>query len=459
MLNFKQVITFAYDYEYENAYDLTKKKNFSAPKIYDANGDLSKRWYVYFSFRHPETGKLKRVTPYYGNANTFTTKEDRLQVLIQYRKVLLKILNQGYSPFEDNTEIHNKIINAKKVASSIPAQPITPEPKIVIPTTPIVETKNEPEIEPVEETIEEPKLKIDEAFNFAINFKKQIVSVTTFRSYKNRVDFFLNWIYNNRPEIKTIDDLTKKHLLDFLNDVLYKTSARNRNNYRTELSSIIQVLEDNEIITTNFVKKIPILKSTPNRNKTYSQKQQEAIFNHLRETDKVLLLYIKFIAFNFLRPLEVCRIKIKDINIENRTVQFKAKNSPLKTKIIPEILWNELPDLTQYKPDDYLFAGDIIGGPWETQLNNKRDFYSKRFKRNVKEKFNLGINYGLYSFRHTYITKLYRGLVKTSSPFEAKSKLMLITGHSTMSALEKYLRDIDAELPADYSELLKNKND
>ena len=36
---------------------------------------------------------------------------------------------------------------------------------------------------------------------------------------------------------------------------------------------------------------------------------------------------------------------------------------------------------------------------------------------------------------------------------------MLITGHSTMSALEKYLRDIDAELPADYSELLKNKND
>jgi len=32
---------------------------------------------------------------------------------------------------------------------------------------------------------------------------------------------------------------------------------------------------------------------------------------------------------------------------------------------------------------------------------------------------------------------------------------MRITGHASMTALEKYLRDIDAELAEDYSELLK----
>ena len=31
---------------------------------------------------------------------------------------------------------------------------------------------------------------------------------------------------------------------------------------------------------------------------------------------------------------------------------------------------------------------------------------------------------------------------------------MLITGHATFAALEKYLRDIDAELPEDYSQLI-----
>jgi len=44
------------------------------------------------------------------------------------------------------------------------------------------------------------------------------------------------------------------------------------------------------------------------------------------------------------------------------------------------------------------------------------------------------------------------------TPFEAKSKIMLITGHNTMDALEKYLRDIDAVLPEDYSSFLKGKS-
>ena len=448
MLNFKQIITFAYESEYDSAYDLNTKKNFSTPKIYDANGDLSKRWYVYFSYRNPKTGKLKRITPFYGDANKYKTKEDRLQVLTQYRKTLLKFLQQGYSPFKDNSQLHSSL-NNKTEKPVITLNPVKTEIKAVedvIETTPIIEEK-----------VEEPKMDIQKAFDFALNYKKQIVSVTTYRSYKNRIDVFLKWLNKTHPTIKNIDQLTKKITFEFLNSVLENTSARNRNNYRTELSSVIQVLEDNELIKSNFVKKIPTLKTTPNRNKTYTQETQEAIFKHLEENDKVLLLFIKFISYNLLRPIEVCRLKIKDINIANKTIQFKAKNSPLKTKIIPELLWNDLPDLTQFNPDDLLFAGDIIGGTWDARLNNRRDFYSKRFKKNVKQKFDLGIDYGLYSFRHTYITKLYRALVKESSPFEAKSKLMLITGHLSMSALEKYLRDIDAELPTDYSDMLKNK--
>jgi len=46
MPNLNELLTF----EYENAYDLPVKKNYSFPKIYTANGDLNKRWYVYFSY-------------------------------------------------------------------------------------------------------------------------------------------------------------------------------------------------------------------------------------------------------------------------------------------------------------------------------------------------------------------------------------------------------------------------
>ncbi len=93
-------------------------------------------------------------------------------------------------------------------------------------------------------------------------------------------------------------------------------------------------------------------------------------------------------------------------------------------------------------------------GDWDAEENNRRDNFSKKFKL-VKDHFNLNQDYGLYSFRHTSITNLYREIRKAKTPHESKSILMGITGHQTMEALEKYLRDIDAELPDDYSHLLR----
>ena len=83
-----------------------------------------------------------------------------------------------------------------------------------------------------------------------------------------------------------------------------------------------------KLLLTNFIKNIPVLKSIPERNKTYSSKQEQDIFNYLEEKDPILLLFIKFISYNFLRPIEVCRLQIRDINLVDKTISFKAKNSP-----------------------------------------------------------------------------------------------------------------------------------
>jgi len=428
MSTLNELITFEYGIAYDSEYTLTQKPKFSNPKIYSGKGDLSKRWYVYFYYRNEETGRLKLATPIYGAANKYKTKEERMSVLLMYRKTLLKLLKQGYNPFADNTELHQKLIAKTKG-----------ETRALIP----IENK------------EESSMQLQEAFDFGLNLKEKLVSERTIRDYKNKVDNFIKWIKKNHPSIKQIHQLNKKNVTEFLNTVLTKTSARHRNNYRTELSSILQVLEDNDIIVINFIKKIPVLKSIPQKHKTYTQKEQEDIFKYLEEKDSILLLYIKFISYGFLRPIEVCRLKVKNINLTDKTIQFKAKNGLLKTKMIPQILLDELPDLSELKKESVLFTPEQLGDKWDTTIDNRRDYFSKRFKKVVKDHFSLGTDYGLYSFRHTYITKLYRALREESSPFEVKSKLMLITGHTTMTALEKYLRDIDVELPDDYSEMLK----
>lgn len=400
-------------FEYANEYDLSKTKKYSIPKLYTSNGDLSKRWYVYYSYRNPKTGKLERQTPIYGGANNYTTKEERLEVLVAFRASLTKYLENGYNPYEKNKNKHEFVAVFDYQENTI---------------------KN--------------------AFEKVLTIKNKVLKRTTYVGYSNRVSLFEKWLYKSLDTESLITDVTKKLVIIYLNEVLDRTSARTRNNTRTDLSSFFQTLEDNELIKVNFIKNINVLKTTPERNKTYTKSEQESIFSYLEEKDPILLLYIKFISYNLLRPIEVCRLQVKDVDVLEKRIYVRAKNSPVKIKIIPDILINDLPDLSKLNPNDVLFTPNQIGDKWETIEQNRRDYFSKRFKKIVKDHFKLGINYGLYSFRHTFITKLYQEMEKKSTPFEVKSKLMLITGHSSMSALEKYLRDIDASLPEDYSKYL-----
>jgi integrase len=393
--------------EYANAYDLSYKKQYSLPKIYDANGDLSKRWYVYYSFRNPATDKLERQTPIYSGVNQFKVLKERKEAIKILAKALETILENGFNPYDDSISVDKS-----------------------------------------------KKYNIPDAVTFVLELKKSTLKENSYRDFRIRIRSFEKWLLANGHENRYITTVNKKVVITFLNSILSNTSAKNRNNTRSNLSIFFQSLEDNDIIAENFIKKINVLKSTPERNKTYSSTQEIDIFNYLKSNDDLLLLFIQFVSYNHLRPVEVVRLRIKDVNIKDRLIYVRAKNKAVKIKIIPEILLSSIPDLEKLNPESFFFTPNGIGYDWTTGETDKRGYFGKRFKK-VKESLGLGIDYGLYSFRHTFITKLYRELVKDSTPNEAKSKLMLITGHTTMTALEKYLTDIDAVLPDDYSEHIK----
>lgn len=361
-----------------------------------------------------------------------------MQYLITLRDSLEYLLEKGFNPYEDNDitllEEEGKPKNVK-VATELDLI-ATQKPTLV------ATEKND---------VVESILTIKEAFSIALKIKQSSLSDSSYLNFKGRINRFKKWIDEDKP----ISFLTRKEVNNYLNEVLEKSSARNRNNTRIDLSSLFEVLFNNEIIPENFIKKINVLKSKPERNKTYTPEMQENIYSFLEQNDPILLLFIKFVSYNFLRPVEVCRLKVGDLDINDRKLYVRAKNKAVKIKIIPEILIEDLPDLSKLDKDTFLFTPTGLGKEWVATENNRRDNFSKRFKSVVKDHFLLGEDYGMYSFRHTFITKLYKKLRINYSPFEAKSNLMLITGHSSMVSLEQYLRDIDAELPEDYSELLR----
>ncbi len=391
--------------EYENVYGLKMKKNYSTSKIYHGGKDydLTKRWYVYYSYRHPETGKLVRQSPIFANFNRlYKTKIERLKYFNILRETLENLLKNGYSPY-----------------------------------------KNEPK---------ENEYSANSALDFALELKKKTAATSTYKGYYNRTSVFKKYLKGKGLDIASIKSIDKKIVTGFFNHIIKTSSASNRNNYRQDLSAVFSVLVENDYIEYNFIEKIKKVNSKPTRNKTYTLDKVDEIHKELETNDQLLLLFLKFVSYNFLRPIEVVRLKVKDINIKDRTLTVRAKNKTHKTKMIPNILINELIKLDMKNPEHYLFTPSGVGD-WEREEEGKRAWFGNRFNE-VKKKLSIGSDYTVYSFRHTYITKLYRELRKEYSKSETEGKLMLITGHSTLTALQKYLRDIDAELPEDYSDLL-----
>lgn len=395
--------------EHDFEHDLKEKKKYSEPKIYDADGDLSKRWYVYFSFRKTAESALVRF-PNNFYAAQYLDKKDRLQWLKKIQRTLSILLKDGFDPYN-------------------------PENKFEF------------------DTEDNSNQSIEEAIKFALNIKKSTLAATSYKGLEGRILRFEKWLNENGFKNRLITTVNKKVVTSYLNEILIATSAKNRNNTRTDISSIFTVLADNDIIPDHFIHKVPVLKSTPEKNKSFTTEEEAKIFNYLDKNNKLLALYVKFISYNFLRPVEVNRVKIGDIDLNDKILKIKTKTG-FKVKRIPQLLIDEIPDLSIYPCDAYLFGRKDFGQYWEATENNRRNDYSDYFLE-VKKKFGFDKNYGLYSFRHTFITKLYNTFIKEMTPDEAESNIMSITGHSTKTALRKYLREINAYIPDDYSKYIR----
>ncbi|MFL0354780.1 tyrosine-type recombinase/integrase [Xanthomarina sp. GH4-25] len=451
---------------HDSVHDFTMKPNYNEPKIYtggveidqwskytkkEQNEALNKPWYVYYSFRNPETGLMTQQKRIKASANSFSTRKGRLSILKPIQRKLLDVLEAGYNPYlEDNSHVKRNLMGEPKHVKAETLQTAKKdEPKLV---------ENEKEVEAISQIKkEEATVTLEEAKKLVFDTKKKVLNANSFPKYRSRINQFYRWLFEH--EFKESDDIksiTKKTVIQYLNYVLQNTSPRNRNNTRNDINSFIGTLFDNDVIQENFVTRLKKLKSSPKRNKSYNSELLKDIKEYMDKNDPLLSLFVDFVSYGFLRPMEVCRLKIGDLNLKDRKMQIQAKNKLVKEKIIPSILFDKLPDLSIYSVEDDLFTTTQIGGKWEVSEASKRDYFTKRFKK-VKDHFGLNQDYGLYSFRHTFISELYREISKEDNmtPHSVKSKLMLITGHSSMSALESYLRDIDAEMPEDFSHFLK----
>jgi hypothetical protein len=79
------------------------KKIAILPKLYDANGDIRKTWFVYYSFRNPATDKMERFKLFEGFKLLKTKKERYMKAEILIKDLTAR-MRQGWNPFAESTE-------------------------------------------------------------------------------------------------------------------------------------------------------------------------------------------------------------------------------------------------------------------------------------------------------------------------------------------------------------------
>jgi len=390
-------------------------EHWSELSLEEQRAAMSKDWYIKWWYRHPDTGKMIRQSNIKAGINRLKTKTDRLEFMRVYKKGMVETFLEGFNPF---TYTEPKTVETKTVLSA------------------------------------------ERAILDALSIKKQVVGMSTYLDYKSHTNSFIRFLKQNGKNTHDIKLIDRVDVSMFLDVVLNKTSPRNRNNVRASLSSLFSEMRDKFIIDRNFIDTdIKKLKTRSKTDRRFTLDQMRAISEHLKKNDPHLLLYIKVVAYNFLRPVEVNRLTVSSIDLETQTMYFDQKTKTGKTKHIPNLYIDDFKKLLSDNPPDYfhLFTPDNAPALWTTADRDKRNYFTRRFKK-LKDLLGLGPEYGLYSFRHTYITNTYLVLKSNGlTHIEAIQYLMRITGHTSESGIKKYIHENDADRPDDWSNLLDFK--
>lgn len=234
-------------------------------------------------------------------------------------------------------------------------------------------------------------------------------SEKTILSYSNDLIEYNEFLGNNFSNILDIDyELVTKYL-----KYLYEREI-NKNSISRKLSSVrglYNYLVKEDIMTTNYFREVSNPKKELYLPKFLKNEESMQIFSICKEDNKVNqrdTLIIELLYATGLRVSELVKIKISDINREDKTIKVLGKGG--KERIV---IYN---NHTKKAMDIYLSDGYHEFNKKNSGyliLNKDGDHLSERYVRNIINKLvkdsGLDIKISPHTLRHTFATDMLEG--------------------------------------------------
>lgn len=344
-------------------------KPFKLPRLFNADGDLTARWFVHYNYINPQTGKSERIKVY-KDINQFKTKKERNEYAGYLIKSITELLESGYNPFLLASE--QGIGDVHTLAQAIPAYM----------------------------TVKESQLR-----------------GKTLTGYKSILKQFLSWAEKRGHHTRPLKELTADHVQEYFTHARIERSlsATTHNSELTTLRSFFTYWHKKGRINTNPLLDVKRLREEVGLHTVYSDDQIQKITSYLKQQDTPrhtqLLQFIRFLYYTCIRPKEIRMLKVGDIRLQTSTILVPAAASksgrtepvdisPGLSELIGEM------NLDKADPKWYVFGNQAKGvtgnysdprpGPKPVGINYFSDYY-----REVMKALGMGEEYTLYGWKHT----------------------------------------------------------
>jgi len=373
---------------------MKKKNSFTIPKLCSRGNDLSKSWYVYFTYYYEIGGEIKnKQFRFKHELNQYKTKREREREAGSMCTVLHSRLLAGWNPLS-----------------------------------------NEVEQVQADHTIAQ-------ALESILDIKKSFLTERSYKTYSDQISFFIKWLKLSRYNHLFVQNIPKQLAQQYL-DYLLRFKGYGGKTHNIHLGTMITffncILDRYPLKSNPFlgISKVP---EDVGNNTTYSKLEEKRLDKYLLENNKDFYFATRFVRYCFFRRSELSKLQVKHIRWDNKTIIVPAKSAKNRrqdsvtiSKTLEKIILEM--GILGLNQDTYIFGHP--GKQFKPSMEKMKrvdDFTDKQ--RKINQLLHIKEECTFYSWKHTGAVELYN---LTKDPYT----VMRQCRHSDIKMTMRYLRSL-----------------
>lgn len=274
---------------------------------------------------------------------------------------------------------------------------------------------------------------LSKAANEYLREKHRTLRKDTDRVYRSHINMLFEWLKSIRQEGITVKRFSREMANQYIRHqfIEKEVSPVTLNNYIRCLKRFFNWVVDNNYRDDNPFDSIRKRDEPFKRRVVIPKDWDEKIIEYCDQNDPRFKLIIYLVYGSFLRPAEICRVKIRDIHWEQSAIYVPAENSKNKHErwaILPQYtcrLMREL-EIDKAPLEAYMISTSLKPGYVKKETRDLDKHWTK-----MRKAIGMPMEFQLYSFRDT-------GIMDLKDQGMPDHYVMKLTGHLEPAMIEKY---------------------